>query len=317
VPGWTQPTEFDKYPTQVSAPVQLVAGRYYYVELQHKESTGGDHFALRWQTPGNSTRVVVPGSNLAPWEDCQPSFHLRAMLQGAYDPVSNLMRADLRNASLLPTTEPYTALGFTHAGGGGGETLPGSLLALQGGNAVVDWVLVELRSGSNPAQVVATRSALLQRDGDVIGTDGSTRLRFNVPPGNYHVALRHRNHLGTMRLGSVELGAQQRLVDLVREGTPTFGSQARAPLPQGRFGLWPGNALPDVVLKYTGAENDRDAILSGLGGAVPTAVANGYLNIDLNMDGQAKYTGANNDRDLILQSVGGSVPTAVRVEQLP
>jgi hypothetical protein len=30
-----------------------------------------------------------------------------------------------------------------------------------------------------------------------------------------------------------------------------------------------------------------------------------------------KYAGANNDRDIILQTIGGTVPTAVRVQQLP
>jgi hypothetical protein len=35
------------------------------------------------------------------------------------------------------------------------------------------------------------------------------------------------------------------------------------------------------------------------------------------MDGVVKYTGANNDRDRILVSIGGTVPTNVVVEQLP
>ncbi len=35
------------------------------------------------------------------------------------------------------------------------------------------------------------------------------------------------------------------------------------------------------------------------------------------MDGIVRYTGADNDRDLILQNVGGVIPTAMRMEQLP
>jgi hypothetical protein len=39
--------------------------------------------------------------------------------------------------------------------------------------------------------------------------------------------------------------------------------------------------------------------------------------MDVNMDGLVKYTGANNDRDPILTNVGGTIPTNVRSEQLP
>lgn len=71
-------------------------------------------------------------------------------------------------------------------------------------------------------------------------------------------------------------------------------------------------------MKYTGTNNDRDAILTAIGGSVPTNTLSGqYLQEDLNLDGVVKYTGPSNDRDLILQTIGGRVPTAVRVEQVP
>ena len=38
---------------------------------------------------------------------------------------------------------------------------------------------------------------------------------------------------------------------------------------------------------------------------------------DVQRDGLIIYTGASNDRDPILSNVGGSVPTAARTEQLP
>ena len=139
------------------------------MELIHNEGSGSAHFALRWQTPSNSTRTVIPGSALARWQDCSPSVKVRTYLQGPWDGSVNLMRDDLRTAGLIPTTEPFTGLGFTHAGGGGGETVSAARLAVTGSNAVVDWVLVELRNKNNPATIVATRSALLERDGDVVG----------------------------------------------------------------------------------------------------------------------------------------------------
>jgi hypothetical protein len=38
---------------------------------------------------------------------------------------------------------------------------------------------------------------------------------------------------------------------------------------------------------------------------------------DVNMDGVVKYTGANNDRDPILVNIGSTVPTQTRSAQLP
>jgi PKD repeat protein/glucose/arabinose dehydrogenase len=317
VPGFTNVAEFNKYPSQVSAPIALQAGKYYYVEMLHKEGSGGDHVALFWQTPTNSTRAVIPGSALARWQDCTPSVNLRAFLDGPYNPTTQLMNDGLRTAGLIPTTEPFTALGFAQAGGGGGETVSPSLLAVTGKNAVVDWVLVELRNKNNPAQLVATRSALIQRDGDIVGTNGLPRVLFSVAADNYYVAVRHRNHLGVMTATSRSLNKDIQAIDLGSGLVATFGTDARKDLGVDRWGLWTGNALRDNVVKYTGSGNDRDVILTQIGGSLPTNVVGGYLITDVNLDGQVKYTGVGNDRDRVLLTIGGSIPTAFRNEQLP
>jgi len=317
VPGYTGSTQYTKYPTQVSAPISMQAGVYYYVELLHKEGSGGAHFALHWQTPSNSTRLVVPGSALVRYQNCLPSVELRVNLQGPYDLVTNQMRDDLRSAGLIPTTEPYTGLGFTQAGGGGGETVSAARLAQTGKNAVVDWVLVELRDKNTPSQIVATRCALLERDGDVVGTDGYSRLQFNVAADNYYVAIRHRNHHGAMTFASALLNANEIALDFTSANATTWGGSARAVLANGQRALWSGNTLRDGVLKYTGQNNDRDPILQRVGGAVPNASWAGYHTTDVNMDGIVRYVGLENDRDPLLVNIGGTIITAVRLEQLP
>lgn len=317
VPGWTNETEYTKYPSQVSAGITMVAGRQYYVEMLQKEGSGGDHFAVRWQTPSNSTRTIIPGSVLSRWQDCPPSVRIRTLLQGPWDAATGLMRDDLRQASLVPLTEPFTALGFAHAGGGGGEATNAGRLAQTGKNAVVDWVLVELRNKNNPAQILATRSALLECDGDVVGIDGYTRLLFNLTADNYFVAVRHRNHLGAMSLGSFALGPNEIGVDFTQPALATWGTAARCALSASRSGLWSGNAMRDGVLRYVGENNDRDPILLQIGGATPTNTATGYLPTDVNMDGSVRYVGEGNDRDPILFNLGGSVPTNTRTQQLP
>jgi hypothetical protein len=65
----------------------------------------------------------------------------------------------------------------------------------------------------------------------------------------------------------------------------------------------------DGRVRYTGTDNDRDPVLSTVGGQVATDVHVGYHPADVNMDGVVKYTGPGNDRDVILSTIGGSVPT--------
>jgi xyloglucan-specific exo-beta-1,4-glucanase len=66
VNGWTNPRQWNKYSTQQSTTINLVAGQKYYIEVLHKESTGGDNVAVAWQGPGISQQVI-PGSNLSPF----------------------------------------------------------------------------------------------------------------------------------------------------------------------------------------------------------------------------------------------------------
>ncbi|NJL73743.1 MAG: hypothetical protein HC892_00620 [Saprospiraceae bacterium] len=51
ISNWTNETEHDKYVGQTSNTFQLQAGQLCYLEINHKEGTGGDHFAVHWKTP--------------------------------------------------------------------------------------------------------------------------------------------------------------------------------------------------------------------------------------------------------------------------
>ena len=244
---------------------------------------------------------------------------VRAVLEGPYNSTTGLMGDALRIFEVIPANEPYTALGYDHIGGGGESVAP---LVLQTtlGNAIVDWVVVELRQATSPATVVATQCALIQRDGDVMATDGISPITFGLPGTNYHVALRHRNHLGVMTLNPVPLNATPTGVDFSLASTQTYGTDARSNI-VGTFpvqALWAGDVNFDSTVRYTGSSNDRDPILLAIGGTVPTNTLFGqYRQEDVNMNVTVKYTGTNNDRDPILVTVGGSVPTNIRVAQLP
>ena len=59
VDGWTSPQQWDRYASQQSAAIDLVAGRKYYLETLQKEGGGGDHLAVAWQTPSNPEITLI------------------------------------------------------------------------------------------------------------------------------------------------------------------------------------------------------------------------------------------------------------------
>ena len=64
--GWTNSRQWTKYATQKSASITLTAGQRYYIEVLHKEGTGGDNLAVAWQGPSIS-QAVIAGNYLSPY----------------------------------------------------------------------------------------------------------------------------------------------------------------------------------------------------------------------------------------------------------
>ncbi|HQW85622.1 MAG TPA: hypothetical protein PLH93_00480 [Flavobacteriales bacterium] len=252
------------------------------------------------------------------FSDCPPVLvraQVRALLDGPYDEAVDLMEDALRAQGLIPAVEPNSVAGFVHVGPGAGQALDPALLAVTGPDAVVDWVFLELRDAATGSTVLATANGLAQRDGDIVAPDGGTPS-FAAPPGTYRIAVRHRNHLGACLASGIALTREPVAVDLSDPALPAFGTDARR-LRDGRALLWCGNAVRDAELRYAGAQNDRDAMLLRVGGAVPTATVTGYWPEDATLDGRVRYAGSGNDRDRLLIAIGGAVPTAVRTEQIP
>ncbi|MBL7951520.1 MAG: right-handed parallel beta-helix repeat-containing protein [Flavobacteriales bacterium] len=235
----------------------------------------------------------------------------KVLLGGPLNWSTGLMRDNLRSAGLIPAAEPYTALGYVLENAG--ATLTSSLLTGTGAQAIVDWVLIELRNADGTT-VAGRRAALLRANGEVVSTSGELQIPFAVNPVGKKMVVRHRNHLAAM--ASTAITANGQVVDFGAATTTLYGT-----LPMKLGGayraLWPGDVNTDGTVIYTGSANDRDQVLSTIGGQVATNTMSGYTRSDVNLDGTAKYTGTDNDRDLILNTIGGVVPTTTRVAQLP
>lgn len=244
------------------------------------------------------------------------TLRVKAMLEGPFDQNTGLMHDSLRTRGFLPATEPYTALGLPAINAPTVGAVSAGTMAFSGNNALVDWVVVELRDAVQHSVVKARTFGLVQRDGDIVATDGVSPLQFSAAVDDYHIAVRHRTHLGAMTTNSLRVSIAEKTYDLTNGSQAMAGTDAQKIIGAVHL-LWTGNAVADAQLKYTGTTNDRDPILVAVGGTLPTNTVSGYLPTDVNMDGMVKYTGTGNDRDPILVNVGGTVPTNVRAEQLP
>lgn len=237
---------------------------------------------------------------------------VKMYLAGAMRPGEVLMADDLRGHGLVPSSEPYSAMGYSVENAG--ATVSPSVMEDNGAQSVVDWVLVQLHEDNAGYSLLASRAALLLRNGTVVDPQGNALLNFNLPVVGRHIAVRHRNHLGTLCTEAVESNGDQ--VDFTRYNLPVYGTDAMA-LVDERRALWAGAVVASGTVKYTGENNDRDPILAEVGGLIPTNVVFGYLPEDVNLDGFVTYTGSGNDREMVLQSIGGVNSTAVRTEAMP
>ncbi len=260
-------------------------------------------------------------------------LNAKVFLQGAYNTTTGLMSDALRTpTNLIPLSDPYRtapySASFTHVANSGVETASATVFNNQASanDNIVDWVFIELRNTTvSPGNtVLQTRSALVQRDGDIVDIDGVSPVTFNnVASANYVIAVRHRNHLGLSTDPSTykpALGETKSTASLVDITTATdlnlFGTSAAYINTGGKNLMWGGDANGNMQSKYLGPGNDRAIILSILlNNELNTK--NGYERSDLNMNGQVKYLGPSNDRAFLLSTILSNGELIVRTQELP
>jgi hypothetical protein len=251
------------------------------------------------------------------------------------------MRDDLRknpdnilSPNLIPVSDPYRTapynIMFNHVNNPITEVVNANLFADQASieNDVVDWVFLELRNTPLGNNIIGTRSALVQRDGDVVDLDGVSPIYFKdvAPANNYTLVVKHRNHLGISTMTET-VTASLTAPPLVDFTTMTdaeiFGpANAFEVALDGKNMSVAGDddsVLPDVLwgtAKYSGASNDRVPILSKLNNN-PNGNLEGYFREDLTMNRFVKYSGAGNDRVFLLSEVLKNLANSQRKQSIP
>jgi hypothetical protein len=309
--------------------------------FQDDDDDGDGILTLNEDTNGNGDRTDddTDGDGTPDYLDPDTfvRLSLKVFLQGSYNSTTGLMSDDLRVLSFLPVNEPYVDFSYNHVGGGGSETINPLVFITSGNDAIVDWVILELRDKNNPSIIIATRSALLQRDGDVVDVDGTSAVVFhNRAIDNYFIAIKHRNHLGVMTDVSEGLSQDITPIDFTSatqgnyELTGASGSvYAQKPFNNGVRALWAGNVDFNDRVIFQGSPVDQDGIFFGVllsTGNINLAanfIQDGYNKGDVNMDGTAIFQGSPNDTDIIFFNVvahplnTGFLANFIIIQQIP
>ncbi|MFD0964676.1 hypothetical protein [Pseudofulvibacter geojedonensis] len=233
---------------------------------------------------------------------CDIYLSAKVYLQGAaLNPnvgEENLMRDDLRAQGMLPNITPYTD----------GKTCNSNIFNITGPDAIVDWVWVELRDKNDSFSVLQNTSALLQRDGDIVNTDGVSALSFNTTSDDYYISIKHRNHLGVISNNTIFLSENNtnlNFTDANNQITNGIDAQSNYGMPNGIVAMWAGNANNDTSVRYLGSGNDtnaiKDQILAEIGNSTNSNLYSfsGYASGDINLDGVTKYLGSGNDTNIL------------------
>jgi hypothetical protein len=137
-------------------------------------------------------------------------------------------------------------------------------LSATGAQAIVDWVLLELRNNDAGNTVAARRAALVRANGPGgESTTGDPQIAFNVQTVGKKLVIRHRNHLGAM--------ANTRSPRMVRWSIFTVGSTSllRDECTEGEWQLsmplWPGDVNTDGTVLYTGTGTIGIVVLLSIG----------------------------------------------------
>ncbi len=265
--------------------------------ISYAWSNGGTLVSINVNPTLTSTYIVtVTGSNgctatdetVVTYKLCSPRVNAKVFLSSV-DPNTLLMGNALTTSMSFPSSDPYNVAPlnnyFTHVNNTASSVSP-SVLSITGNNAIVDWLFLELRTGTSGTTTVAyTQAALLQADGDIVDTDGIAPLKFhNAVPGNYYLTIRHRNHLSFRTTNPTMLNDTPTTFDFTKATGPnTVALYGITPLNNigNDLSMIGGDAIPD------GSTDSSDsAIWEAQNGAFDDYT----LNSDYNLDGSVDST---------------------------
>ncbi|MDX1476735.1 MAG: DUF1501 domain-containing protein [Saprospiraceae bacterium] len=156
----------------------------------------------------------------------------RLFLEGFYDPLAGVMRTDLAEKGLIPLSQPYNVAPFNYTG---------TEAVTEVSDDIVDWVLMELRDGSDINTVIGRRAGFLRRDGQVVGLNGGFGIAFDdVLPGTFYIAVYHRSHIAVVSNVPLDLSDVTNTHDFTLAATQALGTGQLKEM-NGKYALFAGD----------------------------------------------------------------------------
>ncbi|HRI27808.1 MAG TPA: hypothetical protein PK239_11215 [Chitinophagales bacterium] len=217
-------------------------------------------------TGGTTAKLVQTPTETPPLQ-----LQLTAVLEGAFNPATNAMNTTLRNhplGNLLPVSQPFNLPPFNYNGTETNASPPAN---------AVDWVLIELRTGTTGNTIVARKAAFLLADGvirDANAAGASNAVSFSgLPTGNYWVALKTHNHMAVIS-AAVQVLPNTVPLNFTNASNIMGGTTQVKPVAPGIFALLAGDFNQDGVIT-----------LADFNGFVAQTATNTYNTGDFNLDG--------------------------------
>ena len=192
-----------------------------------------DHNDLPIPVTWTSGEVIVP-----------LSVNARVFLQGPFN--TNIMNTTLNSSRYLPTIQPYSNTPWNY---NGTENVPDGFF--ESHPNIVDWVLVELRTGTGANTIVERKAGFITNNGTIVNIDGVSPLYFTELKGNYYLVIYHRNHLAIMSSNSTSLDYVSVQYDFTNSQSKAYGINAMINLGVGIFGMFAADANSDGTINAT------------------------------------------------------------------
>jgi hypothetical protein len=193
----------------------------------------------------------------------------KAFLEGPFN--NNEMYTTLNNTLTIPSNQPFNSAPWNYQGKETVNTIP---------SGVVDWVLVELRSNTTSNSIVGQRAAFIMNNGLILDLDAMNPVDFPlVPPGDYYIVIKHRNHLPIMSKRKVSLSASFNFYDFTDSLDKAYGNEPMVLLANLKYGLYAGdtdaNGIVNIIdystvgntlyqIGYQPGDNDLNGIVNVL-----------------------------------------------------
>ena len=144
---------------------------------------------------------------------------------------------------------------------------------------MVDWIWVEIIDSNDISNILHSRSAILQKDGDIVDLDGISPLELNINQGYYFINIKHRNHITIKTKAPVSLYYGVNNINFTNSIEFIKGGINGANLSNGIISMYCGDSNGDGQVQNTDrilTENDRGI--------------NGYYDSDIDLNGQVQNT---------------------------